>query len=673
MGCSDVITKKKNGKQKCSAGNSNQRNSQRNMFNRDKILQPPDKFDFPFEPYAIQHQFMSALYDVIEHKRIGIFESPTGTGKSLSLTCGALKWWYDNQQTTKDELNSKIHGLVSDIAAAEKRHDVDWITSQFETIKQKEKLCELKTIADRMNEHEIRMQQMKERKCREKEKKWRRTIQKDTLAMAEDSLFAQSNEVVAEKDDDEDEFLIEDRTDDQTDNDSEDNESHSIATQIFYCSRTHSQLSQVVNEIKNTVYGKTVRVVSLASRQNYCINEAVRRLNSNAHINERCIELQKCKSKPTVQERGKTVKKARVQPDTKCPFYSQQSINGLRDNSLTDIMDIEELVQVAKVEKACPYYATRLAARDAHIVLLPYQMLLHDRTRQQTGLNIRNAVLIIDEAHNLLDTISNIYSAVLTLDQLQRAHRQLLAYKDKYFGRFSAKNLLKINQLIFIAGRLVKMLAADTGKSRMIRTDQLMAEAEFFNLKLNDILEFCEQTRLAQKVHGFGQKFDVITVDKDSLPATDKKSYLQQLAERRLASGRGDAKSKATSVKVDLPKHGRTDGEQLSRQHTSVIRPLLSFLECLMIKSEDGRVLISYSDGLKSKTTIKYLLLNPAGHFAEILTECRAVGRNSFFFSSTLWFERVFLCCFAGNHCRRNYATDGRIHRPIVRCSCRSD
>ena len=40
----------------------------------------PDEFEFPFEPYQIQKDFMKNLYDTIEQKKIGIFESPTGTG-----------------------------------------------------------------------------------------------------------------------------------------------------------------------------------------------------------------------------------------------------------------------------------------------------------------------------------------------------------------------------------------------------------------------------------------------------------------------------------------------------------------------------------------------------------------------------------------------------------------
>ena len=39
-----------------------------------------EEFAFPFEPYGVQKDFMKNLYDTIEKRKIGIFESPTGTG-----------------------------------------------------------------------------------------------------------------------------------------------------------------------------------------------------------------------------------------------------------------------------------------------------------------------------------------------------------------------------------------------------------------------------------------------------------------------------------------------------------------------------------------------------------------------------------------------------------------
>lgn len=41
-------------------------------------LPTPSTFEFPFQPYQIQHDFMVNLYSVLENREIGIFESPTG-------------------------------------------------------------------------------------------------------------------------------------------------------------------------------------------------------------------------------------------------------------------------------------------------------------------------------------------------------------------------------------------------------------------------------------------------------------------------------------------------------------------------------------------------------------------------------------------------------------------
>ncbi len=58
-------------------------------------------FSFPYESYDIQKQFMRNIYDCVENGKVGIFESPTGTGKSLSMICGALTWLRKFQATKK--------------------------------------------------------------------------------------------------------------------------------------------------------------------------------------------------------------------------------------------------------------------------------------------------------------------------------------------------------------------------------------------------------------------------------------------------------------------------------------------------------------------------------------------------------------------------------------------
>merc|ERR1719412_3531848 len=67
-----------------------------------------DDFGFPFQPYEIQEQFMKKLFEVLNNEQLGIFESPTGTGKSLSLICGSLTWLKHHEEQRIQDLKDKI-------------------------------------------------------------------------------------------------------------------------------------------------------------------------------------------------------------------------------------------------------------------------------------------------------------------------------------------------------------------------------------------------------------------------------------------------------------------------------------------------------------------------------------------------------------------------------------
>lgn len=52
----------------------------------------------------------------------------------------------------------------------------------------------------------------------------------------------------------------------------------------------------------------------------------------------------------------------------------------------------------------------RQAATTAQLIVVPYQILIHNATRKASGIKLKDSVVIIDEAHNLVDTIGNIHS-----------------------------------------------------------------------------------------------------------------------------------------------------------------------------------------------------------------------------------------------------------------------
>ncbi|XP_058454504.1 ATP-dependent DNA helicase DDX11 [Malaya genurostris] len=591
------------------------------MFQSDTRLCAPSSgkdYLFPFPPYDIQLDLMQSLYSVVESGQIGIFESPTGTGKSLTLTCAVLSWLRDHEALIERELAERINRLKQDIVQMEQSTAgaVDWISGQFETIEAKKKLCELGGVKDLRDEYYKRLKELKEKSVKVKKKRNFHRVDKTSEHQLRENELEGQVEIV------DDDFMVEDSDDEETVL-AEDDDRRFKPVQIIFCSRTHSQLSQVVNEIRRTDFGKQIRLTTLASRQNFCINPEVKKLKSNSLINERCLDLQKkSASKTTSVDEDKNIRKKQKVAKA-CQFYNRSAIEELRNDSIFEIQDIEELVAFARQEKACPYYASRAAILDSQLLMMPYQNLLHRKTRQQTGVDIKNSVIIIDEAHNLLDTISNIHSQELTLEQLQQARVHISAYKTRYFARFSTKNLLKINQLLFVATRLCKLLEVEPSfnksGSRMLRTSELMTEGEFFNLNLPEILQFAEKTRIAQKIHGFVQSVppsECLGTPKKRLNDVKKgtnavKEYLKQLESgvREPASAAGNEKCSSEISKEPV---------------SNVIRPFMTFLECLSESFDDGRVLLSYSNDSK-KTHMKYLLLNPGARFNEILTSCRSL------------------------------------------------
>ena len=103
----------------------------------------------------------------------------------------------------------------------------------------------------------------------------------------------------------------------------------------------------------------------------------MKKLGNASLINEACLELQKNKGSKDrhKDESGKATKKQKCGGG--CPFFKQDSIQSLQDQTLLQVQDIEQLVTGGRAMKACPYYASRAATSDAQVIVLPYNTLLH--------------------------------------------------------------------------------------------------------------------------------------------------------------------------------------------------------------------------------------------------------------------------------------------------------
>uniref|UniRef100_A0A1A9WGJ1 Regulator of telomere elongation helicase 1 homolog n=1 Tax=Glossina brevipalpis TaxID=37001 RepID=A0A1A9WGJ1_9MUSC len=246
---------------------------------------------FPFEPYDVQRAYMEKVIMCLRDSTNGILESPTGTGKTLSLLCSSLAWLLHQKQAVQANIAQ---------------------TNQSSGVAHRSAL-------DKQNKTDARS------RFRDKDNNWG-------------------------------------------------------VSKIIYASRTHSQLTQAMQELKRTAYA-SMRAVVLGSRDQLCVHPEVMREQGNLNKVQMC----------------------RVKVDTHtCSFYSR--VESRKDDPSfrgPSIMDIEDLVKVGKKLKMCPYYAVKELVADADITFMPYNYLLDPLARKANKVELHNTIVILDEAHNI--------------------------------------------------------------------------------------------------------------------------------------------------------------------------------------------------------------------------------------------------------------------------------
>ncbi|XP_019745923.1 ATP-dependent DNA helicase DDX11 isoform X2 [Hippocampus comes] len=583
------------------------------------------QFPFPYQPYTIQEEFMRCLYSALDQGKVGIFESPTGTGKSLSLICGALSWLTDFETKRKQEAAALLEkGQTSlspsdpEASAQSLSTEPDWITSFVQKKAERDLVSKLKEDEMKRQKREERLELIRTNVQLKYAMKRKSCDEDEAFKLLQCTKEDQTD--VAANQDDEDLIIAEYESDDDSKSKSrfcvgEDEEVDELVeehvTKIYYCSRTHSQLAQFVHEVQKSPFSKDISLVTLGSRQNLCVNEEVRRLGSLQRINDRCMEMQKNKHKRPHHDDD--AKRKRGSAKSGCPYNKISALQQMRDELLGSVHDIEQLLKLGKESHSCPYYATRLAVPPAQLVVLPYQMVLHEATRRAAGIQLKDQVLIIDEAHNLSDTLSCIHSAELSGAQLCRAHSQLSQYAERFRSRLKAKNVMYIKQVLFVIEGLVRVLGGKVGQNPQSQTTEAATEM----LTINNFLFRAQIDNINLfKLGGFVEKYVGSGVTPHTPIGSNKENRRTEGLNRYLQSLHGTQSTAPAS-----PNDQQGSSEALA---ASPMMQVEGFFMALTNSNTDGRVVI-HRQGNLSESSVKFLLLNPAVHFAQVLKECRAV------------------------------------------------
>ncbi|KAI9292266.1 DNA repair helicase [Neoconidiobolus thromboides FSU 785] len=558
-----------------------------------KLAIPKDKegYQFPYTPYDNQLNLMQQIFDTIENKKIGIFESPTGTGKSLSLICASMAWLKANDSRYQEALNKPIEVIIDSKAGPA------WLQKQKIQRKLKQKIIEIEQEKELLNK--IKQKEALEIKMA---KKGNKKIKNQVNIQNNTTHNNNGLQLIDFSDDD---LLLDDNLDNQNNNydskvkellsELEDIENNQILNEfnknlshieepdlikIYYASRTHSQLSQFITEYEKTSYSKIYddkneelkySTITLGGRNNLCNNTTILKssFGNNEVLNERCLELQK----------------PEVKSEKKCPYYlpsNRAYLNEFKHNVLKQIKDIEDLVKLGNGLGTCSYYGVRKSIAKARLVCVPYNLLLNQQSRESSGIKLENNIVIIDEAHNLIEALQSNYSTKLTFQQINITQEQVNNYLIKYINRLSGVNLMYLKQLLKILKALKEYLEQCGSDNRILKCSEFLIQIQLDQINLLEIINYLKISKLNHKLHGF------INKNHDN---SDNNNILNN-----------NSNNNNPNLKV-------------------YIYSIASFLNCLTLSDENGKLIIETNNNIKS---IRYLLLNSINSFQQIIEQSRS-------------------------------------------------
>ncbi|SPC64351.1 related to CHL1 - protein of the DEAH box family [Ustilago sp. UG-2017b] len=612
------------------------------------------QFQFPFpEAYSIQLDLMRQVFSTIEDGKVGIFESPTGTGKSLSLICAAFTWLRQNEQRGVKGCSDSSNG-TNGVGTLD---EPDWVVQHEQERKRKQ--------------HEAYQIDLRERIAAARAKQAALKQSRRDGMLAKDARAAKRQRSGAndrDEDDDSDDDLLIDESEgakgaqalrmatyskaalsekssdldcnlspavralmqkyEQTHNrGQEEQEEPETLPRIVYASRTHSQLSQFVAELKKTSFGQVdvldaekmpVRTIALASRKQMCINQDVQRIariKGSEAMNERCLELIKakkgksrCPSLPTFDQAGRA------------------QILEFRDAAMAEVGDIEDLVQLGIRTKTCPYFAARSSAKQAELVTLPYNLLLQKDARQSLGISLEGCIVLIDEAHNLIDTILSTHSVTIDSRQITQASKQIEMYLDRFALRLKGRNEQNLRKVKKVLSGMSTFFSKHTAKGKgvsyvvMSVTDLVGAmTGSVDQVNLVTLETWLKETQIARKISGYAEKRNKKTAEQ---------AEAAMLANTNQNGSKNRPTTKGLPKKADLEQGACTSQSGIGQSGISSMHAIEAFILSLANRSEDGRVVLTSTLDSNTGETIvraKYQLLNPSHVFKSLVDEARSV------------------------------------------------
>ena len=162
---------------------------------------------------------------------------------------------------------------------------------------------------------------------------------------------------------------------------------------IFYSTRTHSQISQVISELNKTCYEP--RIAILSSREFSCANTELKKSLATSVLDIKCAREHK-----------------------NCRFY--RDIEYYSNKNFGNV-DIEDILKKGKANIFCPFYVERMKVKMAKcdLVFMPYNYIFLKEIRESMDIDLKKSILVIDEAHNVVNNCEEAQTLEITIKDFE--------------------------------------------------------------------------------------------------------------------------------------------------------------------------------------------------------------------------------------------------------------
>jgi len=197
---------------------------------------------------------------------------------------------------------------------------------------------------------------------------------------------------------------------------------------VLYVAKTHRQHERVIEELDAIAKKQDVTGLSVRGRVEMCFHPFILRHAPDATSAMEICELLKARHE--------------------CEFHA--NIEGredrffeLKEHVASRPFKASEVQEICKAQKFCPYELVKKVLPDVDVLALSYMYVFDPSVRgvflKHLGKSLDQAILVVDEAHNLPDTAVEIASDSLTVFAMRQAQLEAERFRHEELAEFAGE------------------------------------------------------------------------------------------------------------------------------------------------------------------------------------------------------------------------------------------